>query len=86
MAASMQKIKINASLYSLTMGSCYVLAGMLEISGKPKGRLHTETRSKDIYCLVATASKCVPAIHKVYSYSVIRTARPEVLKVLLYVD
>ena len=31
-------------------------------------------------------SKCISAIHEVYSYSVIRTAHPEVLKVLLYID
>ena len=59
---------------------------MLKVSGKPKGQSHTQTRSKDVYCLAAMTSKCVPAIHDVYSYSVISTVCPEVPEVLLYVD
>ena len=65
---------------------CYILEGTLKVSGKPKGQSHTQTRSKDVYCLVATTSKCVPAIHGVYSYSVTRTACSEVPEVLLYID
>ena len=68
------------------VGVCYVLAGTFKISREPKGRSHTLTRSKDVYCLITMTYKHDTAIHKVYSNSVTRTAHPEVLRVLLYAD